>query len=157
MGSKKIVLSQYQNIVNRAVAQIGKLNLPREGWLRTVRKALGMSVSQLAERLNVTRAQVSKTELVENNGNVTLNTMHKMAEAMGCKFVYAIVPPDKIENLILEQAKLKAKYYVSKTNVHMALEDQLLSGDKIQYEIQRLTDEFYRNISSNLWKEDKKE
>ncbi len=58
MVVKKIVISQYKGIVDRAAALIAGLKTPPEGWLRTVRKALGMSVVQLAAKLGVTRALV---------------------------------------------------------------------------------------------------
>ncbi len=93
----------------------------------------------------------SKTEKEELSGSVTMKTMKKMAEAMCCHFVYAIVPSHEIDDLIIEQAKRKAKYIVAKTNIHMALEDQLLSDDKINFEIDRLTQEILKEIPSDLW------
>lgn len=151
MVVKKIVISQYKGIVDRAATLVAGLKTPPEGWLRTVRKALSMSVVQLAGKLGVTRAQVSKTEKEELSGSVTMKTMKKMAEAMGCHFVYAIVPERQIDDLIIEQAKRKAKHIVAKTNIHMALEDQLLSDEKIKFEIDRLTQEILKEIPSDLW------
>ena len=154
MSIKNVVSAQYKQIINEASATLISLRAPREGWIRTVRKALGMSVVQLASRLGVTRALVSRTESHELTGSVTLKTMHNIAQAMGCRFVFAIIPEQKIEDLILEQARLKAKYIVSKTNVHMALEKQLLSDEKIQFEIDRLTQEIVNENHSDLWQTD---
>lgn len=151
MSLKNVVSAQYKAIVDEAAAVTGALRTPPEGWIRTVRKALGMSMVQLAAKLKVTRAFISKTENGELNETVTLKTMHKIAQAMGCRFVYAIVPEHKIDELILQQAKLKAKYIVSKTNIHMALEDQLLPEDKIQFEIDRLTQEIIKENHPDLW------
>ena len=48
MSIKKVVTKQYQERVNQAAVQLEGLSVPSEGWLRTVRKALGMSGAQLA-------------------------------------------------------------------------------------------------------------
>lgn len=151
MGFKKVIASQYKEIVNKAVSPAMNLKVPPEGWIHTVRAALGMSVIQLASRLNVSRALIARAEKAELNNAVTLKTMNKFAEAMGCRFVYAIVPKKNIDALILEQARLKAKYLVNKTNIQMALEDQLLSDEKIQFEIDRLTQEIMNEKHSDLW------
>jgi transcriptional regulator with XRE-family HTH domain len=58
-----------------------------------MRKALGMSGAQLARKMGVSRALVSQAESNEVSGNVTMKTMQTMAEAMGCRFVYAVLPP----------------------------------------------------------------
>ena len=98
---KKVVAKQYRDKVNQAVNQFGGfIMLPKEGWLRTVRKALGMSVTQLAKKAGVTKARISKVELDEPRGGVTLKTMMTMAEAMDCKFVFAIIPKQNIEDVI---------------------------------------------------------
>jgi predicted DNA-binding mobile mystery protein A len=151
MELKKVVATQYKEIVNKAVAPAMNLKIPPEGWIHTVRAALGMSVIQLASRLNVSRALIARAEKAELNNAVTLKTMNKFAEAMGCRFVYAIVPKENIDALILKQARLKAKYLVNKANIQMALEDQLLSDEKIQFEIDRLTQEIINGKHSDLW------
>ena len=107
MSLKNVVSAQYREIVDQAAGLVAMIKTPPEGWIRTVRKALGMSVVQLASRLNVTRSLISRTENEELNGSVTIKTIHKMAQAMKCRFVYAIVPEQKIDDLILQQATLK--------------------------------------------------
>lgn len=63
--------------------------------IRDARKALGMNARQLSERLGVSPAAVSQLEKAEENGQITVNKMHQVAEAMGLKFVYKIEPVDK--------------------------------------------------------------
>jgi len=110
MSVRDTVTRQYQAIVDRAASQFGagQPPLPPEGWIATARKALGMSGAQLAKRLGVTRARVSQAERAEPSGSITLKTMRATAEAMGCRFVYAIVPEDRIEDVIAAQARKKA-------------------------------------------------
>src|ERR1700716_2933021 len=102
MSVKTVVQQQYQRIVDSA-ASCASLQTPPEGWLRTVRKALGMSGAQLAKKMRVTRARIAQAEHAELNGGVTLKSMQAMAEAMGCRFVYAIVPPHHIEDIVTAQ------------------------------------------------------
>jgi len=151
MALKKIVTRQYQAVVQQALNSTAELPLPPEGWICTVRKALNMSGAQLARRLKATRAWVHRTEKAELAGGVTLNTMKNMADAMGCRFVYAIVPNGSIDDLVFTQARKKAVALVKKTSTQMALEAQTLSDDQIHYEIDRLTREVAENMPSDFW------
>jgi len=147
-------MSQYRENVNRVAKQFVETLFPSEGWIRTVRKSLGMSGAQLARRLGVTRGFISNTEKAELTNSVTLKTMHQMAEAMGCKFVYAIVPEVNIEMLIRTEALNKAKKLVKEASVQMALEDQALSKEKLNLEIEKLAAEFENNMISKLWNDE---
>ncbi len=151
---KKIATRQYQHIVQEAITPAAGLTLPPQGWLCTVRNALSMSGAQLARRLGSTRAWINRTEKAELSGGVTLKTMQHMAQAMGCRFVYAIVPENGgIEDLILAQARKKAAQLVKKTNTQMALEAQTLAPKQISYEIDRLAKEMIEAMPSDFWDE----
>ena len=151
MAIKSIISKQYRDKVNRAAIKANAIKWPTEGWLCTARKALGMSAAQLARRLGVTRAQVSNTEKGELQGSVTLKTLQNMAEAMGCRLVYAIVPEDKIEDILVARAKKKAKRRVEETHKHMVLEDQTLSANQIKFEIARLQKEILQDSPTDFW------
>ena len=155
MSIENIVLKQYQEKVNQAVQQFGGPSLSvSEGWLRTVRKALGMSGPQLAKRLGVTKWQVSKTEKGEMAGSVTLRTMNKMAEALNCRFVYAVIPDKEIEQVIKDQAIKKARAQVREASTHMALEAQALNREKLNAEIERIASQIIDKMPSDLWKDE---
>jgi len=151
MSIKDIVSVQYQDIIDRAADQVRGLVTPPEGWLCTARKALKMSGAQLARRRGVSRAQVSKTEKNELSGSVTIKTMQQMAEAMGYRFVYSIVPEKTVAELIKARAKEKASAIVERTNQHMALEGQTLSNQQIQFEVDRLQRELTNTLPFDLW------
>lgn len=152
MSVKDIVTKQYQAVVNRAATRlVPAASLPPEGWIVTVRKALGMSGAQLAKRLGVTRARISQAERAETEGGVTLKTMHAVAEAMGCRFAYAIVPEGRIEDVIVAQARKKAQALVSKASSHMALESQSLSEAQNAEEVERIAHDLLRTMPANLW------
>src|SRR6266851_3375588 len=121
MSVKSTIQRQYQRIVDSA-ASYTAVRTPPEGWLRTVRKALGMSGAQLAKKMGVTRARVAQAENAELNGGITLKSIQAAAEAMGCRFVYAIVPPQRIGDIIIAQARKKAMAVIDTASKHMALE-----------------------------------
>jgi predicted DNA-binding mobile mystery protein A len=150
MTVKAIVQQQYQRIVNGAASHAG-LQTPPEGWLRTARKALGMSGAQLAKKMGVTRARVAQAEHAELSGGATLKSMQAAAEAMGCRFVYAIVPERRIEDVIMAQARKKAMALVGTASTQMALEGQTLRKDKIAQEIERLTCEIAQEMPPDFW------
>ncbi|MET3906240.1 putative DNA-binding mobile mystery protein A [Bradyrhizobium sp. S3.3.6] len=152
MGVKTIVQQQYRNIVDSAAASAAGLKAPPEGWLRTVRSALGMSGADVAKKMGVTRARVPAAERAELAGGVTLKSMQAAAEAMGCRFVYAIVPASgHVEDIITAQARKKAMAIVGTASTHMALENQKLPDDKIDQEVERLTREIAQEMPPNFW------
>lgn len=155
MSFNRIVLKQYQEKVNQAIQQFGGALRPApEGWLRTVRTALGLSGPQLAKRLGVSKAQVSKTEKGEIVGSVTLRTMQNTAEAMNCRFVYAVIPEAEVEEVIRDQAIKKAKARVKAASTQMALEAQALDRSKLNVEIERIAAEIIDKMPSDLWNDE---
>ena len=72
-------------------------SVPGEGWIRAVRTQQNMLGKQLAEKMRVSPARISVLERDEQRGAVTLKMMQKAAEALDCRFVYALVPknPDR--------------------------------------------------------------
>ncbi len=139
--------------MDRAASQLCDVQIPSEGWVVTARKALGMSGAQLARRLNVTRAAVSPTEKNEKTGSVTIKHMQNTAEALGCRFVYAIVPEGSIEDIIRDQAERKATKLVRRASGQMALESQSLPPEKLKEEIVRLRDDLMRDMPSDFWED----
>lgn len=155
MGIEAVVLKQYQNKVNQALKQFGGYVMPAsEGWLKTVRKALGMSGTQLAKRLGVTKGRISQAESAELSGNATLRSMQNMAEAMGCRFVYAVIPEKEIESMIKERATLKAKEQIKAASTQMALEAQSLTDEQLSFAVNQLATEIVQKMPSDLWSDE---
>nr|WP_321440366.1 mobile mystery protein A [uncultured Hyphomonas sp.] len=156
MSVKDIARKQRISRINKTAANPMRLSqTPKEGWIAFVRHALGMSGAQLGKRLSLSRGRISQAEKAEPDGGVTLRTMEEMAAGMGCRFVYAIIPADgDLEDVIERQARKKATAIVKRASTHMALENQSLRADKIQSEIERLTQELMREQPSNFWEEE---
>jgi predicted DNA-binding mobile mystery protein A len=151
MSVRQTAQRQYQALLDRAATQADALRVPAEGWLRAARNALGMSGAQLARRLGVTRARIAHAEHAELSGAITLKSMQAAAEAMGCKFIYAIVPPGSVEELIIRQARKKATGFVKAAGSHMALEDQALPKNRLDQEITHLTRDIVHEMPPDFW------
>ena len=153
MSIQNTIIQQYQRFVDRVSLSSVDLALPSEGWLRTMRKALGMSGAQLARKRGVTRALISQAESNEVSGSATIKTMQKMAEAMGCRFVYAVLPPKgkETEDVIFVQAMKKARAIAERTDEHMALEGQSLSNAELENQIKRLAQRLAIEMASDFW------
>jgi predicted DNA-binding mobile mystery protein A len=65
---------------------------PAHGWLRTVREALGLTLNTVGKRTRNSRSDVRSFERAEARDRITLRSLRKVADAMGCELVYAVVP-----------------------------------------------------------------
>ncbi len=153
--TRLIAARQYRAIVDRAgVAAARDVTQPNEGWIATVRKALGMSAAELGRRLGVSRSRVAQAEIAELDGGPTLKTMQAMARAMGCRFVYAIVPESgAVDDLIAEQAHKKARAMVERAHVHMAFENQALTDEQNTAEVEHVARELLFRMPRDFWAE----
>lgn len=153
MNVQNTIIRQYQRFVDSTARANAGPHTPSEGWLRTMRKALGMSGAQLARKMGVSRALVSQAESNEVSGSVTMKTMQTMAEAMGCRFVYAVLPPKgkETEDVILAQAVKKARALVERADVNMALENQSLSESEREKQLNRMAQRLAIEMASDFW------
>jgi predicted DNA-binding mobile mystery protein A len=81
---------------------------PRDGWIRTIRTALGMSAAQLGRRLGVSQQEATDLERRERSGSITLSTLAKAAEALDCDLQVTFVPKTSLDEAVKRQAAAKA-------------------------------------------------
>src|ERR1700737_133371 len=91
-----------------ALRPLVKSQRPPKGWLRAIRDALGMTTAQFARRLGVSQPRIVELEQSEASGSVTLNTLRRAAEALGCRLVYVLVPEQPLAETVRERADLLA-------------------------------------------------
>ena len=127
---------------------INLLKKPSQGWIRTLREALGMTSSQLACRMDVSQPRIIYME--KNEQNLKISTLEKTAAALGCRFVYAFVPVQPIEKTLREKARKKAEEIMHKVNINMALENQQVD---VEERINDLADEILSGSLRMLWKD----
>lgn len=126
--------------------------VPRAGWLRAIRHALGMSTSQLARRLGISQPRVLKLEKAEIDGSVTLASLRKAAEALGCEFVYALVPREPLEDMVRKQADRVAKAELRSVSHTMALEKQRTGKAVESQQLKTLREKLLAGPRRRLWK-----
>lgn len=149
---KQIISDQYQSKIDQLI-DIKRIKSPKEGWIRTLRKALGMSSPQLAKRIGVGKSQASQMERMEMEDRITLKQLRRVAEVLNCDLVYALVPRQSVETMIWEQAKQKAQNLVKKTDVQMKLEAQQLSNEQLQKQIEFETQSLVKEMPRDLWED----
>jgi len=70
----------------------GKKPGATNGLLRAVRQALQIPMAEIEQKGAVRRSGVINFEKRELERTITLRSLGRMAEAMGCKVVYGVVP-----------------------------------------------------------------
>ena len=65
-----------------------------KSWIRTLREALGLREVELAERLGYEARSVYRLEKSEIRASIQVKHLWKVAEAMECDVVYALVPKE---------------------------------------------------------------
>jgi transcriptional regulator with XRE-family HTH domain len=72
----------------------GREKNPTQELLRRVRQVLGVPVAEVAKALKVNRSVIFRLEQSEARGTISMRAMSRVANAMGCKVVYAVIPCD---------------------------------------------------------------
>ncbi|GAB4393641.1 MAG: mobile mystery protein A [Gammaproteobacteria bacterium] len=128
--------------------------IPKEGWVRTFRKTLGMTIRQLARRLGVNPSRVVKIETSEIAGSVTLRTLQAIADIFDCRLVYSFVPNKDLEEILAKQADQIARKQMKRIAHTMDLEAQSLDPDWLEEQIKELSEELLRKSWKHLWEEE---
>src|ERR1700675_1582008 len=114
----------------RSLAQVVR---PPRGWIRAIREALGMTTGQLAKRLGVQQPRVIELERGEATGNITVKSLERAAEALGCRLVYVFVPEEPLADVIRKRASVIADQQLASVEQTMRLEAQGVN-DKAQHQ-----------------------
>jgi predicted DNA-binding mobile mystery protein A len=103
---------------------IHPISRPVHGWLAAVRQALGLSRADVAASLKVTPSAVQSYEKAERADAITLATLRRVAGAMDCELVVALVPRDGLTFAQLAARRDPDFAHLRATEHSMALEDQ---------------------------------
>ena len=129
------------------------LSRPPRGWIKAIREALGMSTTQLAERAGMSQSRIPRIEKGEVNDSLTMKTLRRMAEALNCRVVYALVPNEPLDDILRVRAEAIADKQLHRTHQTMRLENQALTKADLRAERQRLIGETLRGDPRALWDE----
>jgi predicted DNA-binding mobile mystery protein A len=122
---------------------------PVKGWIRAIREALGMTAAQLASRIKVGRSAIAQLEASETRGTIQLDTLRKVAAAMDCALVYAFVPRESLEHIVMNRARQVAIRHFQPVEQTMALEDQSIDAEEREAQIETYIRE--RLDTRQLW------
>lgn len=123
---------------------------PVRGWIKAIREALGMSSAQLAKRLKVRQPSVASIEQSEARGTIQLATLRRVAEALDCTLVYALVPNKPLDTMVRERARKVGLQRLRSVEHTMSLENQAVAAKDFEPQL----DAFIRDLNPRaLWDE----
>jgi predicted DNA-binding mobile mystery protein A len=123
---------------------------PRGGWVASIRDALGMSQTDLANRMRLSQSAVAKLEMSERAGAAQMDSLRRAAHAMDCELVVLMVPRQSLQATVdRRRLQVYSKLY-DKAAAHMSLEDQSVSPELKQL---MLKDAEESIPDSGLWRE----
>lgn len=124
---------------------------PKGGWIAEIRSALGMTVSQFARRVGVSKTSALAYQRNEMADTITLQSLRKSADALNCDLVYALIPRKTLAETIEDQVRDKAISRVSALSVTMGLEAQSTDARFNKQELDDLIAEWLQKPPSDLW------
>ena len=124
---------------------------PRGGWLSTMRQALGMTKTQLSDRLSIARTGVNRLETNELKGAITITSLTNAAEALGCELQYVLVPHKPLGDMVAEQALKRARDKLGRINQSQALEASAMESQSLSRAVADLAKEIEVRRPADLW------
>lgn len=121
------------------------------GWIKTLRKAIGMTTAQLAKRVGVNQSRVIQFEKSELEGSLKLSTVNKIAEGLDMQFVYGFVPKGTLENMVRNQAKRLALKRMERLDHTMRLEMQGLDDHQKAKALEEMVERILIEGDKQLW------
>jgi predicted DNA-binding mobile mystery protein A len=145
MKSSRIAAQSRARLDERLVpfGPAERFRTPTRGWIKAIREALGMTTAHLAKRLGVSQPSVVGFERSEEKGSIELATLRRVAEALNCSLVYALVPNQPLETTIRERASALLRRRRRPIEHTMLLEDQ----DVAEAVSERQVDDIIRETS----------
>ncbi|MDZ4832732.1 MAG: mobile mystery protein A [Candidatus Melainabacteria bacterium] len=140
--------------LDQTMKHLEPIEAPPRGYIHEIRGALEMSSYQLAARLGVRQSTVIDMENSERNGTITLRSLERAAEALGCRLMYALVPEHSFEQTVKEQARRRAQEISETVFKTMALEQQATTEADRNELIEELAADILRKGKRDLWRND---
>ncbi|MBC7463694.1 MAG: mobile mystery protein A [Actinobacteria bacterium] len=114
--------------------------VPPQGWIKSIREALGMSAADLGNRMGIARQSVLTLEESESQGRAGMDSLNRAAEALDCTFIYGFIPNSSLESILRNQVVKIVDQSMGTVSHSMKLEDQAT----------KLTDSAYEDLVTEL-------
>ena len=124
---------------------------PGRGWIQAIRSALGMTLAQLAKRVQIATPTLAKIEQGEQAGTVSLNTLKRVAQALDCELVYALVPREPLREKLRGRAEALARRRLARVEHSMSLEAQQVGKKARERQLLLLTKDILDKQPRELW------
>jgi predicted DNA-binding mobile mystery protein A len=147
---KLITLRQVEKTL--ALWRIPLPRKPPKGWIKVLREGLGMPASYLARVMDVEQSTIKRYEESEASGAISLKTLQKVADALGCELKYALVPKIPLDRMIAERAIQVAEERMKSVAHTMALEDQSTMGEERATLVADQADALINGSRLDLWR-----
>jgi predicted DNA-binding mobile mystery protein A len=134
------------------IKPMGSKKPPKDGWIKEIRNALGMSMKDLGARLGVIKQRIERIEKDEVNKKVTIETMSRVAEALNCEFVYFLIPKTSLQNTLESEALQAAKKLANSIEKTMSLEKQGTSKSAQAERIKEIAKELIEKQDRRIWR-----
>ena len=125
---------------------------PTSGWIKAIREGLGMAATHLATRLGVTTSTVTRLERSEADDTISLATLRRAAEALGCELHYALVPKQSLADTLESRARELARQQMASVSHTMALEAQATSPETVEAQTRALAESLLKGSRRALWR-----
>jgi predicted DNA-binding mobile mystery protein A len=125
---------------------------PAMGWVKAIRKSLGMTRAQLAVKMGISSQAIQKLEESEAQRTISLKSLEKISHSLNCKLLYVLIPEEPLQDLVETQIKRKAQETLAKIHHSMLLEEQGTSHEMLEDQLVEIGNEIKRkkNISM-IW------
>lgn len=124
---------------------------PRSGWIAEIRSALGMTVTQFAQRVGVSKTTALAYQRNEIADTITLRSLRKSADALNCDLVYALIPRKSLDETINERIQEKAVARILAVSVTMGLEAQSTGAKFNRQRLDDLITQWRQKPPADLW------
>ena len=149
---KKSLQLQHLNRKMLGFASLKQVAIPPTGWIKAIRAAIGMSMQQLANKLNISKQGVMDIENREKDGSITIKSLREIARVMDMQLVYGFVPNNgSLHALIEKRAAELATKIVMRTSNTMKLEGQGNSKQRLESAIKERAAAFKNEMPKILW------
>jgi len=149
--NSKLAIKQIDKKI-KSIQTLEKVQFQKEGWIKTLRNVLNISMEQLGKRMAITAQGIKKMEEREQERGITLKALDDVAKAMDMTLVYGFIPIDgSLEKLIERKANEMATKIIMRTSSTMKLENQQNSDEYQKAAIDELTAELKRTMPGKLW------
>ena len=123
---------------------------PKTGWISEIRRALMLTTTQLAKRVGIDQSTASRLEQSEVKNTITLESLERMAKALGCELRYVFVPAKSLERTVFERAAQRLSKEDARLEHTLALEEQK-TRDSHQQSKEIRTAFLIEELGSRIW------